>query len=486
MNMRHPGHLTLSLLCTALLASSALAQITPGNLVVTRIGTGAATLTSASTAVFLEEYTTAGALVQPPIAMPTAPSGLNLPITNNGSATSEGFITQSEDARYLITVGYGVAPGTVTVNTTTSLAVNRVIARIALDGTIDTTTALTDGFSGSNIRSAASSDGSQFWAAGTASPAATGGVRHTTLGATTSTQLSLTPTNMRVVNVYGGQVYCSSSSGTFLGVSTVGTGLSTTAGQTTTLLPGFPVVAGPSSYDYFFADANTLYVADDRASAFGGIQKWVFAAGTWTLAYTLQAATNIGCRSVSGFVNGGVTTLFATTNNSLLVTAVDAGIGSPFTTLVTAATNTALRGVRWVRTPASVVHSGTSCATSVGTPLISTNGNPITGNLGFQITASNTPFPTFVMFSLKVGPASLFGFPVPGTPACALIYVLPDVLLAELSDAFGNAATPLSIPANASLGGTVIAAQAVPFDVTLLGFDLPVGTTDVITITIGN
>lgn len=52
------------------------AQFTPGNLVVVRIGDGSAALTSAGTAVFLDEYTPAGVFVQA-VAMPTAVNGAN-------------------------------------------------------------------------------------------------------------------------------------------------------------------------------------------------------------------------------------------------------------------------------------------------------------------------------------------------------------------------------------------------------------------------
>jgi hypothetical protein len=42
------------------------------------------------------------------------------------------------------------------------------------------------------------------------------------------------------------------------------------------------------------------------------------------------------------------------------------------------------------------------------------------------------------------------------------------------------------IPASASLGGFVLSAQAFPFDLSLTGYALPVGSSDAIDITIGN
>ncbi|MBI5434769.1 MAG: DUF3616 domain-containing protein, partial [Planctomycetes bacterium] len=328
----------------ALADISAAGAFTPGNLVVVRVGDGSAALTSAATVVFLDEYTPSGTLVQT-LALPTTTSGAQLRFTNNGTATSEGFITLSSDGLYLVHGGYDAAPGTAAVSGTTSAANPRVVARWDLAGNLDTSTGLTDAHSAGNIRSVAS-DGTSFWTAGS-----NASVRYAAaLGATTTTQLATTPTNCRVVGIEGGQLYVSNASGAFQGVSTVGTGLPTTSGQTITLLPGFPTTSGPSSYDYFFADASTLYVADDRTSTSGGIQKWTLSAGTWTLQYTLNPV-GAGCRGITGVVNAGVATLFATTtasNANTLVTVTDTGAGSTFTTIAATGTNTALRGVRFI------------------------------------------------------------------------------------------------------------------------------------------
>lgn len=65
------------------------AAFTPGNLVIYRVGDGANTLTNTGNAVFLDEYTTAGVLVQS-VPMPTTASGSNVPFIASGTATSEG------------------------------------------------------------------------------------------------------------------------------------------------------------------------------------------------------------------------------------------------------------------------------------------------------------------------------------------------------------------------------------------------------------
>lgn len=325
---------------------------TPGNLVVVRVGDGTATLTNASTAVFLDEYTSAGAFVQS-VALPTSVAGNQYPLTNSGVATSEGYLNLSDDGRYLVQAGYSAAPGMTGIASTTSAVAPRLVGRTELStATTDTSTIFSGdtSYSANNIRSATSLDGAEFWTAGTAGAGTDGGVRYVaSLGANTSTQLSANVTNTRVIGIYAGQVYVSSASGSFKGVSMVGTGLPTTSGQTITLLPGFPS-ASPSQYDFFFADPSTLYVAEDGSSgATGGIQKWTETGGLWTLQYTLQPLPSQGCRGLTGIVVGGVATLYASTTESSLnniVSVTDTGATSTFATVASASTNEVFRGMR--------------------------------------------------------------------------------------------------------------------------------------------
>jgi hypothetical protein len=498
----------LQLAFVAALAPAILAQgpITPGHLVVVRAGDGAAALGSASTAAFLEEFTTAGAPVQT-IALPTASVGPNLPVTLSGSATSEGFVTQTGDGNYLLVAGYGIAPGTASVGGTTSAAVNRVIARIDLAGAIDSTTALTDAHNAGSIRSAVSVDGNSFWTSGAGNTLAgtnRGMTYVAALGATTSVQVPATLTNGRVAGIHDGQLYLSTAAGGTFGVCTIGSGLPTTSGQTSTLLNGFAFVTGTgtiSQYDFWFADAVTLYVSDDRTAANGGgIQKWVDVAGTWTWQYTLSPGT--GCRGLSGIVDENGTRLFATTavtSANALVTVLDTGAGSSFSTLATAPTNTAFRGVQFVRTPYSIATGGTDCPTSIGVPTIGTTGGaPVSGNANFALTVGNAPditgaFPGVTFWATAIGVPQVAlipgGFPIPDAPPCALLFAFPDILLTGLTDVTGAAVVPLSLaPADSSLWGLPIAVQHAVFDFTGFygSFGLPIGTTVGMQITIGN
>lgn len=468
------------------LAAAAAAQITPGNLVVLRIGTGASALTNAGTQVFLDEYTAAGAFVQT-VPMPTLLNGAQQPFVCSGTATSEGGLTQSVDGRYLVAMGYGAAPGTASIAGTASASVPRVCARVALDETIDTTTALADAYSGNNARGACSWFGGEFWTAGNATTGNGPSARHVpVIGSATSVQLSIATTNVRRVDIFAGQLYCTSAAGGLFGVGTVGVGTPTTGGQSVSPLPGMPLATGPSPYDFFFADATTVYVADDRTTSGGGIQKWTATGGVWNLQYVFTPGVGVGCRGLSGYVANGVATLFATTTTNGIVKVVDTGAAATVTPLAIGAANTALRGIRWIRTPASVVNSGAGCGTTVGTPLLTTNGAPLAGNAGFELSAYNTPPNALALFSVKLGDVLPVGLPVPGTPPCVQAYVLPDALAAVLADPFGAAVQPLPIPAGVALGGTRVAVQAFVLDFGLTGFALPLGQSDAMQIVVGN
>jgi uncharacterized repeat protein (TIGR01451 family) len=326
------------------------APFTPGNLVIYRVGTGAAALAGTGTAVFLDEYTPTGTLVQS-IALPTTTVGSNRRLVASGTATTEGFLTRSVDGFYLVLAGYDAALAA-TVSGTTSASVNRVIARVDSSGAIDTTTALNDAATGSSPRGVAATNGTDLWISGGA-----GSVRYTTLGSTTSTQLSTTVTNLRDVAIFGGQLYVSSQSGTTR-VCTVGTGIPTTSGQTITNLPGFSTTAGANAF--FFADLNagvagvdTLYVADEAANQ---ILKYSLVAGTWTSNGTITATS---VRGLTATVSGTTVTLYGTsTNGSKLSKVVDtAGYNSApstgaVTDIATASANTAFRGVALAPVPA--------------------------------------------------------------------------------------------------------------------------------------
>jgi len=152
---------------------------------------------SPSVAVFLDEFSvdsTNGTLtLVQSIPLPTTGIGNgtngrpNRRCTNSGQATAESQITLSEDNNYIIHTCYDAPIGLMQVPRTVAGTVPRVIARIDMNGSIDTSTTLgsffapvatnstssvarRDGFnrgsSDAACRSAASFNGQSFWATG--------------------------------------------------------------------------------------------------------------------------------------------------------------------------------------------------------------------------------------------------------------------------------------------------------------------------------
>lgn len=355
---------------------NAATAFTPGNIVIYRVGDGLAGLINTGNPVILDEYTPTGTLVQS-VAMPTAADSANKALFAKGTSSSEGLITRSSDGQYLLLTGYA-STSTIDLPTTAGTAVNRVVGRVDWSGSIDTTTALSDFASGNTPRSAISTNGTDLWIAGGA-----GGVRYTTLGTTTSsTQLSSSPTNIRQVNIFDGQIYISSGASGFR-VASIGIGTPTTSSQTTTNLPGIPTTSG-SPYGFFFADldagvagVDTLYIADDGSA--GGIFKYSLVAGTW-IQNGLAGVGTDSYRGLTGIITGTSVTLYATrkggisaTGGGELVSLVDSGgYNAAFssttpTSLVTAATNTAFRGVALAPVAAAPVDTAPSVSSTTPT-----------------------------------------------------------------------------------------------------------------------
>jgi len=327
-----------------------LVRFSLGNVIVARIGDGASTLSSAAAPVFVDEYTSSGTLVQS-IAMPTSSSGSNKALTSTGSANSDGFLSISANGLYVLLTGYNAVPGTPQVATSANPPVQRVIARIDLAGAVDTSTALTDAYTGSNVRMAVSDDGNRFWMSGS-----TQGIRFVAnLGDTTSVQVGSPPTNVRCLQVYNNQLWGTSGSSGFIGLWRAGNGLPTLPATGGGILePGFAGTTGPSIYDFYFTSPTRVYIADDRTTGAGGIYRYDFTGGSWVQSYVLANNPTGGFRGLTGTTVNGVTTLYATatavtsTTPNEVVSVVDLGPGSTFTSVALASPNTVFRGIRVV------------------------------------------------------------------------------------------------------------------------------------------
>ena len=338
-------------------ASAFAAGFAPGDLAVIRVANGVGALGSTATATYLDEYTPGGTFVQT-VNLPTTTIGANLALTLTGSGVNEGYMELSANGQYLTLAGYNAAPGAATSSTTAS-ATPRTIGLVRLsNGSVDTTTAINSGTSG-NIRSVATVDGTGFWASSSSA-----GVGYFNYGGLqTATQLSTSPSNTRVVRDIGGQLYVSTASSPFIGLSSIGSGLPTASGQTTTLFPGFPgATSGSSQYD-FFTYGNSAWLCDDRISGGnGGLQKWTLSAGTWSLQYTIGRSATVGDRGLTVDMStlSGTPTFYVTTTANTIDRIVDGGtLGlSSDTILVTGVSSGtglgAFRGIVLIPEPSSL------------------------------------------------------------------------------------------------------------------------------------
>ncbi len=298
-------------------------------------------------------------------------------------------------------------------------AVARVIADIRFDGTVDTSTALFNIDNENNPRSVATVDGSSFYVAGQGASNGdpTEGLYYVQDGATQATAINTTTAN-RSAEIYNGNLYVSTDAGgnqtdniseyngepTSAATPTILANItqdiaSLTAAQANGVNDsriGNNVYLSPENY--FFANSTTLYVADggqpkggkaEKAGlGDGGLQKWTLSGGTWNLDYTVSAGLNLvdnssasgstGLVGLTGKVNtDGTVTLYATNStigdldqtylygiNDTLAATTKA-VGESFTTLMTAAPDTNIRGVAFA--PSAVCYaSGTLIRTVRG------------------------------------------------------------------------------------------------------------------------
>jgi DNA/RNA endonuclease G (NUC1) len=259
--------------------------------------------------------------------------------------------------------------------------VPRVVALIDPYGNVNSSTGLYNVFNTNNPRSVYTDDGMNLYISGQGTGNdLTGGVFYATLGSSSATAITGATANSnnpppatiaqdtRDVQIFGGQLYAAidTKEGTGSNRDYIGTlgpagGPPTAAVGAPVRLPGFgnnggtgKLTISPASTNginsngqeinlspvgYFFANATTLYVADSGQPkndsvtndsngvtlGNGGLQKWVFSSGTWSLAYTLGLQNGLplvtntspagvtGLYGLTGKVVGGDVLLYATT-----------------------------------------------------------------------------------------------------------------------------------------------------------------------------
>ncbi len=415
---------------------------TPGDLVVSVYGRGQAGDTTAYTdnqasPLTLQDISTSG-VVGGQLVLPQTVTTVNgvtqYAVSGEYGSSSEGSLSLSTDGQSLVVAGYNInaaayntAEASGGPNTygdprlaqSTSVPggqytpVQRVIADVRYDGTVDSSTALYNVYNGNNPRSVVTDNGSVFYISGQGqSGDTTQGVFRVADGAATATTIDNT-TDTRSLLISNGTLYASRDSKQPKAnpADNVGSyGLEPTATATATPLPGISKsvtlangngnnvngstgTANLSPENFFFANATTLYVADAGApkqggAGDGGLQKWSLVNGTWTLNYTLSNGLGLkqatgAATTTAGFSTGligltgktntdGTVSLYATSEpnfdtdstalygitDTLAYTSAAQASGESFQTLMTAAPDTVIRGVAFAPQAAAVCFAG--------------------------------------------------------------------------------------------------------------------------------
>jgi uncharacterized protein (TIGR03437 family) len=410
--------------------------------------------------VFLDQLTPTGSPVNT-LAIPTSM------VTTSFSSKSELALNLSTDGGVITFMAYVAPPNAVDVsNSNTPAAYDptnpaggsyyRAVVQVGANGAIQVTP--TNSYSGNNGRAAILANGLYYLAGngnnGGGTPAnivATEGVQLAVpgqslatsaipVGANFSISQVTNPTtglpyppdklgkdnNFRGLAIFNNTLYVTKGSGgnginTVYRVGDKGSlpTLANAASAAITILPGLPTTLAKNAdaanpFGIFFANANTLYVADEgdgttanaSTSKLAGLQKWVLTNGTWTRVYVLQNGLNLGqpysvsnypaslnpatdgLRNIAGKVNSdGTVTIWAITSTvssngdqgadpnklvsitDVIANASPSAAGSEtFATLITASAGEVLRGVSLTPT------AGTT--PSVNVPLILSAVNP--------------------------------------------------------------------------------------------------------------
>ena len=327
-----------------------ISQFARGNLLVLQIGNG--TINAAGAPGVLNEYSPAGGPCLSQLALPT--SGPNAMLF--GSIAYGSGLSLSPDGHLLLITGYSVPSGSYSgssidgSSTTGSPAVLRAVGLVNAAGTF-TVSVTTTQFTGSSLRSAVTDGRGNFWAGG-----GSGGIVYLGANSPPATLSTVSPAT-RNLNLVNGRLYYTTGSGQ-LGIMAF-TGAPTSAATPTMFLNTAGTGSGTASPTGFaFNPAMTVaYVADNRsASNGGGIQRYNWNGAAWvyayTLGYTLTSSKQVW--ELAADFSGSNPILYATSGESSansVVCVTDTGPSSAFTTLATAPTGDAFRGIAFAPTP---------------------------------------------------------------------------------------------------------------------------------------
>lgn len=448
--LRHALVPALSALAVCVLGAEAQQSLavsfTPGDVVVERDGNGSEALSSSSASVWLNEFTPTGGLAAT-LALPTSVNGSNKPLVDGGSTASDGQLTLSANAECLVTVGYDTGVGTEKVAETKATVVPRTVGVINGKGEVNTTTALTNFANENNARSATSDKCKNLWVGG-AGTKTTGGVVEAALGASTGTQLSETTTNLRQVQVVGGQLYASAdpTKAGAVTIAKVGSGLPTTKPQTVTNLSFEKAPEQPFGYSFLTlglgSEADTLYVADN---ARGAVVKYGLTGGKWVEhgSVLVPEVTGVTANDVNGAVTIYATSAAPTSNGAAGkagtlyrisdVSGVNGTLAGVPVEIATAPANEAFRGVAFA--PGTAIGSG---GTPPPAPTVTAAENTLAAALGdptnrtLAITVEDSGYAaselTVTVTSSKESVAPVGGISITGTGSERTVSVTPGAV----------------------------------------------------------
>ncbi len=318
-----------------------------GDLIVLQVGNGSIASTGAPGS--LEDYPTYGGPSLAQVALPkTGSSALIF-----GASSYEGGLSLSADGHSLVVGGYNVPTGSYgsdidSSSTTGATPVLRAVGSVRANGSF-TLNATTTSFSGSTIRSAVADGLGNFWAGGGSS-----GVVYLGTNSPSAT-LSTVSSSTRNLGMVNSNIYFTET-GSGLGVMAF-SGAPKTSATPTLKINTAGTGSGPSPEGFAINSALTIaYVADNRtASSGGGIQRFNWNGSSWVYAYTL--ANNLTSSKIvydlAVDFSGANPICYAITGESSgnhLVTVTDTGAGSTFTSLETAPSGDAFRGITFAPT----------------------------------------------------------------------------------------------------------------------------------------
>ncbi|MGB9624604.1 MAG: PEP-CTERM sorting domain-containing protein [Phycisphaerae bacterium] len=348
--MRFGSALVMLLLVGAVIAPTYGAAITPGNLVIYRVGDGSAALGTTATKVFLDEYTTSGTLVQ---TIAVSSSG-STALTAVGNASTEGIISLAQDGSKLVFTGYRKDAGGTSPSADAPATTNRVIGTVGLNGVVDTSIGLVDPTG--TIRSATTVDGSAYYISASGNY-----LRYVASPGPASTSVQIDARNSRQVNLLNNELFASNGSTAITAkVQSYGT-LPT---GTTTPTPIVTLTTSDAVNGFAVLDlsptipgADTIYALSTVASQ---LLKWSYNGTSWAQTGSISG---VAAQNLVSVVSGSTVTLYLTSGTTLSTITDASGQGGTLsgtlTPLATAGTNTAFRGIGiLVPEPASIVLLG--------------------------------------------------------------------------------------------------------------------------------